>query len=184
MTKAKANFQRADQLYRSSVRLFYVFALIMLVVIAYQVAHLQNDFTNQQSQAINQRDKDTAAARKRLEDALIETKNQQVVTQQYIRCIASVLLKPINQRTQADFDACGIPGVTDPKQAGKQPTTGSSSTTPAPVAPMPTKPSSQSTQNPPVATAPPPDNSRKTSTAPTLLERMPNIGGLFHALGL
>jgi E3 ubiquitin-protein ligase DOA10 len=79
MTKAKANFQRADQLYRSSVRLFYVFALIMLVVIAYQVAHLQNDFTNQQSQAINQRDKDTAAARKRLEDALIETKNQQVV---------------------------------------------------------------------------------------------------------
>lgn len=34
-------------------------------------------------------------------------------TQQYVRCIANVLMKPLRDRTEADFDACGLSGTTN-----------------------------------------------------------------------
>lgn len=191
---AQARFNRADKLYHYALRAFFAFAAIMLVVIVYQVAHLQSDFTRQQNTAAAQRDEDTVAARQRLEGALKETQEQQIVTQNYIRCVASVLLKPVATRTEADFDNCGIPGVTDPSQLG-QPRTNASATvpqsssgggvtnsSPAPVAVLPAPQAQTITPTPTQETtsgAPPPDDDERST-----LGRLPLVGGLLDNLGL
>lgn len=180
MTKAQVSFQRADRLYHLAIKAFFIFVVIMLGLIVYQVAHLQGDFTRQQNEAADQRDEDTAAARKRLEDALAETNRQQIVTQNYIRCVASVLLKPVEQRSEADFDACGIPGVTDPSKLGQPTTNERSSTTTPPTSPQAINPPQQPTQpnpTPPTTSGPPPDDRSP-------LGRLPLVGGLLDAIGL
>lgn len=108
-------------------------------------------------------------------------------TQQYVRCIAQVLLLPIDQRTNTAFDSCSVTGTYNGKSSGStsEPTTnnnGASSnvvktdtgtkTTPAVVSPP-------SSTNPPITqptpTAPP---------DPSFLDKLPLIGGAFKALGL
>lgn len=190
MSTAEANFKRADRLYHGAIKVAIVFGVVMLCVIAYQVAHLQGDFTRQQSAADSQRDEDTAAARKRLQAALDETNRQQVVTQNYIRCVASVLLKPVSERSESDFDACGIPGVTDPSKFG-QPDTNQGVTAPnqqsPAITPQATQPQSQSTQpttNQPVAGGSPPDDNDTPEDDRSALGRLPLVGGLLNAIGL
>ena len=192
MSQAQVQFQRADRLYHLAIKAFFVFAGVMLILIAFQVAHLQSDFSRGQSATIAQRDKDTQAARDRLQKALEETQHQQIVTQNYIRCIASVLLKPVSERSQEDFDRCGIPGVTDPSKIG-QPDTNQGSTAPnqqspaitpssTPSATAPTTQSTQPKSNQPVAAGSPPDG--VTSGGTGFLDKLPLVGGAFKAIGL
>lgn len=119
MTKAEASYNRANRLYHASVKVFFAFAFIMLCVIAFEVTDLRGNFTESRDEAALQRDQDTAAARKRLEKALAETQRQQIVTQNYIRCVAVISLLPIEQRSAEQLDKCGIPGVTDPRKLGQ-----------------------------------------------------------------
>lgn len=193
MTHAQASFKRADRLYHGAIKFFFVFAFIMLCVIAFQVANLSGNFTKSQEQEVAQRDEDTAAARGRLEKALEETQRQQVVTQNYVRCVASILLKPEKDRSVADFDACGIPGVTDPDNLG-QPNTNQGVTAPnqqspaiTPSTPAPSTQSTQPTQQQPVAGGSPPDDNDVTPTPEedrSALGRLPVVGDLLNAIGL
>lgn len=187
MTRAEVSFKRADRLYHSAIRVFFVFAFIMLIVIVYQVAHLQGDFTSAQTAELKRQEQARVDSRERLDKALEETNKQQVVTQNYIRCVASVLLKPVEQRSMSDFDNCGIPGVTDPKNLG-QPNTNQGSTAPnqqtpaviPQVTPAPTQPN-QPAPSEPVAGGSPPDDDADDRSA---LGRLPLVGGLFDAIGL
>lgn len=185
MTHAQASFKRADRLYHGAVKFFFVFAFIMLCVIAFQVADLRGNFTESREQETAQRDEDTAAARERLNKALEETQRQQVVTQNYVRCIASILLKPVDERRVEDFNACGIPGVTDPSRLG-QPDTNQGATAPNQQSPaitpqtQPNSPSSQPNNQPTTSGAPPDPEPDDRST----LGKLPVVGGLFEAIGL
>lgn len=190
MSTAEAKFKRADRLYHWSIKAFFIFAAIMLMLIAFQVAHLQNDFSRERSAALAQREKASKEAQKRLQKALDETQKQQVVTEMYVRCIASLLLLPQDERTAEKLDACGIPGITDPQQLGQsgvsynsnssssQPDTGN-----APAATAPTTQSTQSKPKQPVAAGAPPDNLKPSGTQ-SFLDRLPGVGRAFHAIGL
>lgn len=183
MTRAEASFNRANRLYRASVKVFFAFAFVMLCVIAFEVTDLRVNFTESQRQETARRDEDTAAARKRLEKALLETQRQQIVTQNYIRCVAVISLLPIEQRSAEQLDACGIPGVTDPRKLG-QPATSQGSTAPNQQTPAIPPTSSQPTRlNPsqPIAAGSPPDDEPDDRSA---LGKLPVVGGFFNAIGL
>lgn len=189
MSTAERQFQRADRLYHMAIRVFFVFAFIMLCVIIYQVAHLQGDFSSAQTAELKRQETAREESRARLNKALEETNRQQVVTQNYIRCVASVLLKPVEQRSMSDFDNCGIPGVTDPSQIG-QPDTNQGVTAPnqqsPAITPQATQPQPQSTQpttSQPVAGGSPPDDN-DTPDDRSALGRLPLVGGLLNAIGL
>lgn len=179
MTKAEVSFNRADQLYHNSVRVFFAFAFIMLIVIIVQVATLQGDFAKAQTAELKRqevaREEAREESRKRLDRALAETEAQELVTQNYIRCVAVISLLPIEQRTAKMLDDCGIPGVTDPSELGN----------PNPnQAPRATQSSPQSVQpapNEPVAAGAPPDDetpARTNSRSP--LSRLPFVGRFFE----
>lgn len=190
MSTAQANFKRADKLYHLSVKVFFVFVFIMLIAIAYQVAHLQGDFSDAQTAELKRQEQARVESRQRLDKALAETQKQQIVTQQYIRCVATVLLKPVSERTEADFDACGISGVTDPKYIGQsQSNQNAVRQTPETImsTPAPSTQSTQPTANQPVAGGSPPDDNDAAPTPEddrSALGRLPLIGGLFDAIGL
>lgn len=185
MSDAQLRFKRADRLYHGAVRLGLLFGLIMLFVLVWQVANLQGDFSSAQTAELKRQEVAREESRKRLDKALAETNRQQVVTQNYIRCVASVLLQPIAERTESDFDACGIPGVTDPAKLGQpntnQGTTAPNQQTPAvtPQAITPTAPSAAEPNNQPTTSGPPPDDDDRS-----VLGRLPLVGGLLDGIGL
>lgn len=187
MSQAELNFKRADRLYHGAIKVFFAFIFIMLIVIAYQVAHLQGDFSSAQTAELKRQEQARVESRQRLDKALAETQRQQVVTQNYIHCVASVLLKPVQERSMQDFDDCGIPGVTDPSQLG-QPTTneGAVRQTPETImgAPAPNTQSAQPTNNQPVAGGSPPDDNDTPEDDRSALGRLPLVGGLLDAIGL
>ncbi len=189
MSTAELKFKQADRLYHTAIKVFFVFTFIMLIVIVYQVAHLQGDFSNAQTAELKRQEQARVESRARLDKALEETNRQQVVTQNYIRCVASVLLKPVEQRSMQDFDNCGIPGVTDPANLG-QPNTNQGATAPnqqSPAIVTPNTQSSQPTTSQPVAGGSPPDDNDAAPTPEddrSALGRLPLVGGLFDAIGL
>lgn len=195
MTKtelARHKFNRADRLYHITIKMFVVFVVIMLSVIAFEVALLQSDLRRQESNLITRRDEDTSAARARLEAALKETQQQQIVTQNYIRCIGSVLLKPIPERTSADFDACGIPGVTDPSRLGQDATNQGENApnqqspsvipqnrnTPQTMTPAAPERASAPDSEEPVISGPPPDEPEEPVDEGIIPDAIPLIGNL------
>lgn len=187
MTRAEVSFKRADRLYHGAVKVFFVFAFLMLIVIVYQVANLQGDFSNAQTAELKRQEQARVDSRERLNKALAETNRQQIVTQNYIRCVASVLLKPVQERSMQDFDNCGIPGVTDPSKLG-QPDTNQGSSAPnqqspavVPTTPAPTTQSTQPSQQQPIAGGSPPDDDADDRSA---LGKLPLVGGLLNAIGL
>lgn len=183
MTRAEMRFKRADRLYRAAVRMFFGFSFVMLIVIIAQVATLQTDFARAQTAELKRQEVARQESRKRLDRALAETNKQQVVTQNYIRCVAVISLLPIEQRSAKMLDECGIPGVTDPDKLGQP----SANRAPA-ATPNPSPQSSNPTANQPVATGAPPDDkgaSGDTPAAePTPLGKLPFIGGFFDSIGL
>ena len=46
-----------------------------------------------------------------LEQSRINGNKNHELTREYIKCIATILTKPLSQRTQEAFDACGIGGI-------------------------------------------------------------------------
>lgn len=186
MSTAEVRFKRADRLYHWSWKAFFIFAAIMLTVIVYQVAHLQGDFTNAQTAELKRQEQSREDARKRLDKALVETQKQQVITQNYVRCVATLLLLPQEQRTSEKLDACGIPGVTDPDQLGQTHTEQSATVqSDESTTPPATAPSTQSTEakpNQPVAAGSPPDNLKPSNQS--FLDKLPVVGGFFDAIGL
>jgi len=189
MSQAELNFKRADRLYHGAIKVFFAFIFIMLIVIAYQVAHLQGDFSNAQTAELKRQEQARVESRERLDKALAETNRQQIVTQNYIRCVASVLLKPVQDLSMEDFDNCGIPGVTDPEDLG-QPNTNQGVTAPnqqSPAIVTPNTQSAQPTTNQPVAGGSPPDDNDAVPTPEddrSALGRLPLVGGLLNAIGL
>lgn len=181
MSTAEVKFKRADRLYHLSIRVFLVFAFVMLIAIFYQVAHLQGDFSSAQTAELKRQEQARVDSRKRLDKALSETQKQQVVTQQYIRCVAGLLLLPQEQRSAEKLDACGLPGVTDPSQLGQLSTTQGAT---APAATTPTTKSTQPASNQPVAAGSPPDDNAATQDDQSALGRLPLVGGLLNAIGL
>jgi hypothetical protein len=198
MTKAEIRFHRADKLYRGAVRMFFGFAFVMLAVVVVQMATLQSDFANAQTAELKRQEAARVESRARLNKALEETNKQQVVTQNYVRCVASLLLVPVPERSAEKLDACGIPGVTDPENIGNQSTTQNNPVTQQQQYTAPT-PYQQ-----PVATKPAPNEPATSGGAPpessggegsggndgnndgsqTILDRLPLIGGLLRAIGL
>lgn len=180
MTRAEVSFKRADRLYHGAVKLFFIFAFVMLIIIIWQVAKLQGDFTSAQTAELRRQETSREDARKRLDKALAETQKQQIVTQNYIRCVAVISLLPIEQRSAKMLDECGIPGVTDPAKLGQpQPNQSAAATQPAPVqsTPAPQQPEQPAQTRTPAAGAPPDDNRSPAG-------KLPIIGGLLDAIGL
>lgn len=190
MSQAETNFKRADKFYHLSVRVFFIFMALMLVLIVFQVANLQGDFSSAQTAELKRQEQARVESRQRLDKALAETQRQQIVTQNYIRCVASVLLKPVAERSMEDFDNCGIPGVTNPNDLG-QPQNNQSAVRQTPETimgtPAPTTQSTQPTANQPIAGGSPPDDNDAAPTPEddrSALGRLPLVGGLLDAIGL
>jgi hypothetical protein len=181
MSTAEAKFRRADRMYHIALKAFFVFAAIMLTIIAYQVAHLQGDFSSAQTAELKRQEQSRTDAQKRLSKALEETQHQQLVTQNYIRCMALVSLKPVEQRSAADYDACGIPGITDPDKLGRTDSSQTSSATKTGIITPNTK-STASKHKQPAMVCSPIDNNNSANDR-SIFGRLPFIGGLFRAIG-
>ena len=177
MTKAEVRFKRADRLYHTAVKVFFGFAFVMLVVIVSQVAALSGDFAKAQTDELKRQEVAREEARKRLDRALNETQKQQVVTQNYIRCVAVISLLPVEQRSAKMLDDCGVPGVTDPSELGQPHTTQDSAPTAVESTPAPQQPEQSARSSTPAAGAPPDDNRSPAG-------RLPIVGGLLDAIGL
>ncbi len=177
---ARANFKKKDRRYHVLLNLFLAYALILLTFVAIQTLVTQTTIArNQKSNA--------AASEERFRRYTEDNAVQHQKTQQYIRCIAQVLLLPIEQRTDANFDDCSTNGVYDGKSSGStsQPTTGSQPTAPAAIPPQ-NQPVSQTTPSsqPVAAGSPPDDTPTAANDTRSALGNLPLIGGLLNALGL
>lgn len=176
LDEAKADFKKKNKRYHTLLNLFLAYAIILLTFVAIQTLVTQTTIArNQKSNA--------AASEERFRRYTEDNAVQHQKTQQYIRCIAQVLLLPIEQRTDKSFDSCSTSGVYDGKSSGStsQPTSGSQPTAVPPQnQPMPqTTPSSQ-----PVAAGSPPDDTPTPANDRSALGRLPLVGGLLNALGL
>lgn len=151
---ARADFKKKDKRYHVLLNLFLAYAIILLTFVAIQTLVTQTTIArNQKTNA--------AASEERFKRYTEDNAVQHQKTQQYIRCIAQVLLQPIEARTDAAFDDCGTSGLYDGKSSGStsQPTSGSQPTSQTPVATPPQQqplPTTQPSQ--PVAAGSPPDD--------------------------
>lgn len=99
LEKAQNKFDRSDRLYQRAKSVLVGFVIITLMVVVSQLIRVQN--TIARNQEIN-----SAASVQRFENYNKENARQHEVTRQYVKCIATVLLEPINQRTNVIFDSC------------------------------------------------------------------------------
>lgn len=178
LEEAKADFKKKDKRYHVLLNVFFGYVVVLLTFVAIQTLVTQT--TIARNQRIN-----AAASEERFKRYTEDNAVQHQKTQQYIRCIAQVLLLPIEQRTDDNFDNCSTSGVYDGKSSGStsQPTTGSQPVTATPPQnqPIPT------TQPQPVAAGSPPDDTptpAKPVDGRSALGRLPFIGGLLNAIGL
>lgn len=152
--KAQRKLERAEGLLRKSKIIFILFLVMAACVIAYQLYAIQRNQLISQHQADEERDEATKEARERLNKALAENERLHRVTQEYIKCIATVLLLPIPQREPEDFERCSVP-VREENAIPGVPST----TTPGSIMsePIPTEP----------RTAPPKEGSNSQPNTPT-----------------
>lgn len=113
---------RASKLIRISKVLMVIVLAIMIILVLVQELATQNQIQD----SIKQLEAAGSANHQR--------------TQQYVKCVADVLLKPIDQRSPSDFDKCGLGGTS--KSGTQQPETTApqsspTSTNAGPVRPQP-----------------------------------------------
>lgn len=99
LEQAQNKFDRSDSLYKKAKAVFIIFITVSLIVVVVQLVRVQN--TIARNQTVN-----SAASVERFDNYNKENARQHRITQQYIKCIATVLLQPIDQRTTAIFDSC------------------------------------------------------------------------------
>lgn len=92
---------RAEKMLRGLVLVFFLYMMAVGTFSAIYTYRTQSAIAK--NQAINAK-----ASEDRFKRYTEENARQHQLTQQYVKCIATVLLKPVGQRTQEDFNACGV----------------------------------------------------------------------------
>lgn len=99
-------------------------------------------------------------------------------TQRYVRCIANVLMKPLKERTEADFDACGLGGTTNTKVETQQSTPPQAKVSQQPPAVQ------QIPETPTPQPVPEPETVEPEPQQPQGLRSIPLVDGLLKTIGL
>lgn len=178
LENAQADFDKKDKRLRVGLGIFITYVVLLLSFVAVETLITQT--TIRDNQAANAK-----ASEERFKRYTEDNAVQHQKTQQYIRCIAQVLLLPLDQRTDEAFDKCSQDGIYNGKSSGStsQPTTGSQPAATAPAQPTPQ--SSQPTPtSEPVAGGSPPDDDADQPDDRSALGKLPLVGGFFNAIGL
>lgn len=146
---AEKKLNRADKMLKYSIVIFFIYMVAALTLLIYQGFVNQANDTARDKAAQAARDEDTKNARDRLNEALKENARQHTITQQKIQCVAKVLLTPISERRDSDFEACGIPDLKQ-TSVNRSRTNNNAKTneTPSSQAVLPAQPKNPSPQQP------------------------------------
>lgn len=118
LESAKTNFNRADKLLKIALIILASYAVILLTFVTAESLITQN--TIAKNQKIN-----SQASNDRFVKYEAENSRQQLITQQYVQCVATTLVIPIDQRDPNQFNNCS-------KTAQEQNKAGKPSTSPTP----------------------------------------------------
>ncbi len=177
--------ERTDQVIKYSIMGAVALIVIALIVIIFQLVRIQQT----------------------IESNLVISRAQAAEnhkkTQQYVRCVAETLLKPISQRNKDAFDKCGIPtNATDGKVETNAGSSGGNSTVflpqGEPLTYLPSSPNTATPSNPtvttsdppevavnnPIVTDPDPDNDENERQPGLVSGLVLGLGGLVNRLGL
>lgn len=171
---ARADFKKKDRRYHIGLTIFLSYIFILLTFVAIQTLITQSTIAH------NQRD-NAAASEQRFKRYTDDNAKQHKQTQQYILCIAQVLLLPIDQRTNESFDNCSVTGDYQGRKTSVAPESNSVTIIEQPPVVVLNQPTTVPTPEPTTSGAPPDDEPEQPTT---FLQGLPLVGGLFRTLGL
>lgn len=102
LEEAQGKFQKADHLFRVAGITGVIFFIAVFIYIASELYIVQNTISF--NQKINAQD-----SADRFKSYTYSNKKEHEKTQAYVKCIAKVMLKPIEQRLSTNFDQCSEP---------------------------------------------------------------------------